>query len=158
MDFNNLFNSITFTSGVTLDNRLMVAPMTTRSAFENGMVTNDELDHYALLTGGVGAVITACAYVTPEGKAFPGGFSAASDKMIPGLTKLANTIKGKGSKAILQIFHGGRMVPSKAIGGKQPLSASSIVALRDYADVPKEMTEGEIEEVIQGFYEATVEQ
>src|SRR5699024_1743242 len=155
MKYENLFNSLTLPSGVTLDNRLMVAPMTTRSAFENGMITNDELEHYSLLSGDVGALITACAYVTPNGKAFPGGFSAASDKMIPGLNKLSNTIKGKGSKAILQIFHGGRMVPSSVIGGEQPISPSSIAALREFAETPREMTEKEIQNIIEDFYEAT---
>src|SRR5699024_3848971 len=155
MKFNNLFEPLTLPSGVTLENRLIVAPMTTRSAFENGMITNDELTHYARLSGQAGALITACAYVNPRGKAFQGGFSVASDKMIPGLSKLAKTIKGKGSKAILQIFHGGRMVPSKVIGGKQPVSASEVAALRDFATIPKEMTEEDIKNVIQDFYEAT---
>jgi 2,4-dienoyl-CoA reductase-like NADH-dependent reductase (Old Yellow Enzyme family) len=153
--YGKLFEPITLTSGVKLDNRIMLAPMTTHSAFENGMISNDELAYYEQRAGGVGAVITACAYVTKEGKAFSGGFSAASDRMIPGLTKLANTIKSKGSKAILQLFHGGRMVRKETIGGKQPISASAIPALRDNADTPKEMTEEEILTVIKGFGEAT---
>ena len=153
--YEKLFESFTFPSGVTVDNRIFMAPMTTNSSFENGMVTTDELTYYAQRSGGVGAVITSVAYVTPEGKAFPGAPGAHTDEMIPSLTKLAQTIQSKGSKAILQIFHGGRMVLPETIGGKTPVSASAVRALRDNTVTPKEMTEEEIENVIKAFGEAT---
>ncbi|PVE64464.1 NADH-dependent flavin oxidoreductase [Priestia megaterium] len=153
--YQKLFEPFTFPSGVTVNNRILMAPMTTASSFKNGMVTNDELAYYEKRSGGVGAVITACAYVTREGNAFSGGFSADSDKMIPSLTKLAKTIQDKGSKAILQIFHGGRMVSPQNIGGQAPVSASAVRALRDEAVTPREMTNEEIQHVIQGFGEAT---
>src|SRR5690606_3685075 len=116
---------------------------------------NDEVNYYAERSRGVGTVITACAYVSKEGKAFPGGFSAASDNMIPGLSKLAKAIKDQGAKAVLQIFHGGRMVPKKLIGGEQPVSASAIKAPRETADMPREMSEEEILDTIAAFGEAT---
>jgi len=152
--YEKLFEPFTFPSGVTVNNRIFMAPMTTQSSFENGAITSDELAYYAERSGGVGAVITAVAYVTYEGKAFPGAPSADSDKMIPGLTKLAKTIQDKGSKAILQIFHGGRMVLPQTIGGKTPVSASAVRALRDETVTPREMTEEEIENVIKAFGEA----
>ncbi|MED3855481.1 NADH-dependent flavin oxidoreductase [Priestia megaterium] len=153
--YESLFEAFTFPSGVTVNNRVFMAPMTTWSAFENGMITNDELAYYEKRAGGVGAVITACAYVSREGKAFPGGFSGSSDTTISSFKKLAKTIQNKGSKAILQIFHGGRMVPPETIGGQTPVSASAIRALRDEAVTPREMTEEEIENVVNGFGETT---
>lgn len=153
--YEKLFEPFTFPSGVTVKNRIFMAPMTTWSAFENGMITNDELAYYEKRAGDVGAIITACAYVSREGKAFLGGFSGSSDTMIPSLTKLAKTIKNKGSKAILQIFHGGRMVPPEAIGGQTPISASAVPAMRKEAVTPREMTEEEIENVINQFGETT---
>lgn len=152
--YEKLFEPFTFPSGVTLKNRILMSPMTAKQSFENGMVTTDELSYYARRSGGVGAVITACAYVTPEGKAFKGGPGADSDKMIPSLTKLAKTIQEKGAKAILQIFHGGRMVPPEAIGGKTPVSASDVPAARDNAVTPRELTEEEVENLIKAFREA----
>jgi len=153
--YEKLFEPFTFPSGVTVKNRILMAPMTTWSAFDNGMVTKDELAYYEKRAGDVGAIITACAYVSSEGKAFPGGFSGNSDAMIPSLTKVAKTIKNKGSKAILQIFHGGRMVPPEAIGGKTPISASAIPAMRKEAVTPREMTDEEIKNVINQFGETT---
>lgn len=70
-------------------------------------------------------VITACAYVTPSGKGFSGEFGSDSDDMIPSLRKLASSIKDKGAKAILQIFHGGRMVPEELVPDGDVVSASA---------------------------------
>lgn len=153
--YEKMFEPFTFPSGVTIQNRILMAPMTTVSAFENGMVTKDELDYYAKRSGSVGAIITACAYIEKTGKAFFGAFSADSDKMIPGLSKLAQSIQKKGSKAILQIFHGGRMVSPKMIGGETPVSASAVPAVREDAVTPREMSGEEVEAVIRGFGEAT---
>lgn len=38
-------------------------------------------------------------------------------KKLPALAKIAEAIKAEGSKAILQIYHGGRMVDPQLIGG-----------------------------------------
>jgi len=100
-------------------------------------------------------IVTACAYVIPHGKGFPGQIGVHSDEMIPGLTLLAKTIKEKGTKAILQIYHGGRMSPSSEVPDGIVLSASNVVALREGSAVPVAMTEEQIEETIIAFGEAT---
>ncbi len=154
-EYQKLFEPYVLPSGVTLRNRVVAAPMTTHSGFENGMVTNDELAYYALRSWGVGAFITACAYVSEGGKSFDGQIGITDDKFIPGLKAMADTIKGKGAKAILQIMHGGRMVNPKVIGGKQPVSASEVPALRPNAAVPRALTQEEVEQIISDFGEAT---
>ncbi len=66
--YNQLFESFTLKSGVKLDNRLLMAPMTTSSSFENGMITTDERIYYRRRSSGVGgAVLTACAHVREDG-------------------------------------------------------------------------------------------
>lgn len=42
----NIFEPFTFTSGLTLKNRVLMAPMTTSSSDPNGDVTEDELIYY----------------------------------------------------------------------------------------------------------------
>lgn len=154
-EYQKLFEPYDLPSGVTLRNRVVVAPMTTHSGFENGMVTNDELAYYTTRSGGVGAFITACAYVSEGGKTFEGENGITDDKFIPGLKAMADTIKGKGAKAILQIMHGGRMVSPRVIGGKQPVSASEVAALRPNAAVPRALKNEEIEQIISDFGDAT---
>lgn len=150
-----MFEPFTFRSGVTVKNRIMMAPMTNYSSDDNDMVSAEELAYYSERSGGPGAVITAVAYIEPGGKGFPGQFSAADDSYIPSLRKLAETIQSKGAKAILQIFHAGRQSPPELLPDQQSVSASAVAAERPDAQVPREMTAAEIEATIRHFGEAT---
>lgn len=151
--FEPLFQTYTFPSGVQINNRIIMAPMTTQSSFENGMVTTDEHIYYKRRVKGLGMVITSCAQVKENGK-FPGSLSVADDKHIPSLAKLAKTIKGEGTKAILQIFHVGRMGDTASLG-EQPVSASAVPAARDEAELPRELSNQEVHEMVEAFGEAT---
>ena len=148
--------SFVLKSGLELKNRILMAPMTTRLSFQDGDVTKDELDYYALRSGQVGAVITGAANVSDIGKGWEGERSIASDDHIPSLVSLANAIQINGTKAIIQLFHAGRMTNSKILRGKQPVSASAIAAKRKNAEIPRELSDGEIYEVINDFIKAVI--
>lgn len=148
--------SFTLRNGLSLKNRVVMAPMTTRLSFQDGDVTKDELDYYGLRSGEVGAVITAAANVQDIGKGWEGELSVASDDHIPSLSSLSNAIQKNGTKAIIQLFHAGRMTNSKILRGVQPVSASAIAADRKYAEVPRALTDDEILEVIEAFKAATI--
>lgn len=153
--YEKIFQGYTFPSGVEVKNRIMVAPMTNYSSEENGEISESELAYYKERTGGVGTFITACAYVIKEGKGFPGQFGIDDDKFLPGLKELAKTIQSNGTKAIIQIYHGGRQSPPELLPDQQPVSASAIASEREGAIVPREMTEDEIHHTIQAFGDAT---
>lgn len=155
-----LFEPIAFRSGVQLKNRIVMAPMTNFSSNPDGTVTDAELSYYARRSHGVGMVVTACAYVTPNGKGFHGELGADSDEMIPSLRRLANTIKEQGAKAVLQIFHGGRMCPPELVPNGDVVSASAVQAEEGPPPamprpIPRELTESEIKSIIDAFGEAT---
>ncbi|WP_225349598.1 NADH-dependent flavin oxidoreductase [Paucilactobacillus wasatchensis] len=118
-------------------------------------MSSDELNYFSLHAGGAGMFITPVANVTPHGKGFEGELSVTDDRFLPGLTKLAETIKHNGTKAILQIFHAGRMSNSSILRGAQPESASAVAALRPGAETPRELSDAEIEEIITAFGDAT---
>jgi 2,4-dienoyl-CoA reductase-like NADH-dependent reductase (Old Yellow Enzyme family) len=147
--------TLTFRRGLTLKNRVVMAPMTTKMSFYDGVVTQDELKYYSLRTGEVGAIITAAANVQDNGKGWEGELSVASDQFIPSLSRLSSTIKRNGTKAILQLFHAGRMTDSGVLRGVQPVSASAIAAERPNAEIPRTLTEDEIFDLIEDFKKAT---
>lgn len=153
--YEKIFQSFTFPSGVEVKNRIMVAPMTHYSSEENGGISEQELAYYKERSGGVGTFITACAYVSKDGKGFPGQFGIDDDKFLPGLKRLAKAIQSNGTKAIIQIYHGGRQSPPQLLPDQQPVSASAVAAEREGAIVPREMTEDEINNTIHAFGEAT---
>jgi 2,4-dienoyl-CoA reductase-like NADH-dependent reductase (Old Yellow Enzyme family) len=75
--------------------------------------------------------------------------------MLPELSQLAKAIQGQGAKAIVQIFHGGRMTHRATLSGEQPVSASAVAALRPDAETPRAMTIDEIHATIAAFGVAT---
>lgn len=153
--FSPLFEPFTLPCGVELKNRLLMAPMTTWSGNEDSTVSAAELEYYRIRARDIGTVITAAAYVTSEGQGFTRQIGAHSDAMLPSLKQLATTIQQQGAKAILQIYHGGRMCHPDAVKGKQTLSASAVAAEREGALVPREMSESEIVHTIDAFGQAT---
>ncbi|MFC4776909.1 NADH-dependent flavin oxidoreductase [Paenibacillus sp. GCM10023252] len=150
-----LFESYTFKNGLQLGNRIVMAPMTNFAANEDGTVSEPEIAFYTRRCNGVGMVITACTYVSPSGKGFPGEFAADTDEMIPSLTKLASSIKEQGSKAILQMFHGGRACPPELVPGGDVVSASDVPSGAQGQITPRPLTDAEIQDIIRDFGETT---
>lgn len=154
--FNNLLSPFTFPmSGLEVANRIVMAPMTTYSGNEDGTTNDAEVAYYTARNRSAGLLITACAYVIKHGKGFQGQIGADTDGHIPSLRRIAEALKENGNKAVLQIYHGGRMSPPEELIDGQSLSASAVAAEREGAMTPRAMSESEIEETILAFGEAT---
>ena len=149
-----VLNPLTLPNGAVLKNRLLMAPMTTCTGFYDGTVTSELVEYYRDRAGSIGTVIVECCFIDPKGPAFPGAIGIDSDNKIPGLAKIAHAIKTKGSKAILQIYHGGRMVEPELIGGRTPVAPSAIAAPRDGATTPQALTAEEVDVTITKFGDA----
>jgi 2,4-dienoyl-CoA reductase-like NADH-dependent reductase (Old Yellow Enzyme family) len=146
----------TFSNGVVLKNRVVMAPMTTYSGEASGHLSEDEYSYYAARSHDVGMVITGTSYTVPNGKGFKGQFYAGSDDYLPGLTRLAKTLKANGAKAVLQIFHAGRMSQPGTASASDVVSASAVAALREKAVVPRALEPAEVHEIIASFVDATM--
>ncbi|MGG5217409.1 flavocytochrome c [Rahnella variigena] len=149
-----VLNPLTLPNGAVLKNRLLMAPMTTCTGFYDGTVTSELVEYYRDRAGSIGTIIVECCFIDRMGPAFPGAIAIDSDNKISGLKKIADAIKSKGSKAILQIYHGGRMVEPELIGGRTPVAPSAIAAPREGATQPKELTGEEVETMITKFGDA----
>lgn len=144
-----------FKNGMTVKNRVVIPPMTEVSALADGTVSRDELEYFKQRAGGVGLFISPVANINALGKGFEGELSVASDRFLPRLAEMAQAMKGNGSRAILQIFSAGRMSNSKVLRGEQPVSASAVAATRANSQVPRALTDAEIEQTIRDFAAAT---
>ncbi|QHM13329.1 NADH-dependent flavin oxidoreductase [Bacillus subtilis] len=156
--YNNLFETFTFKNGVTLKNRVVMAPMTTWSSNDDYTISDEELTYYQKRVNGVGLVITGCTHVQPNGIGFTNEFAAYDDKFIPSLRKLAEAAKSGGAPAILQIFHGGnKALPDLTPDGEVVSSSALATEASDFAPsvLPRELSHDEILEVIHAFGETT---
>lgn len=149
-------DNFTFKNGVTVSNRIVMAPMTISASTADGRVSDEELVYYyRRAKSGIGMIITACAYIMDNGIAFPDSLKVTQDDDIQELAKVAKSIQDGGAKAVLQIYHGGRMANPKYQLGKEVVSASAIAAPRPNMPTPRALTHEEIESLITAFAEAT---
>ena len=110
-----------------LRNRVVMAPMVTQLAAENGAVTARSIDHYARRAkGGAGLVIVEATWIASGGKAFACQVGLDRDALIPGHFDLVEAIHRHGAKAACQIHHGGARADPALTGGV--LVAPSAVA------------------------------
>ncbi|MGV7119039.1 NADH-dependent flavin oxidoreductase [Paenibacillus kyungheensis] len=152
--YSKLFEPFTFKSGVTINNRVVMAPMTTWASNEDLTVSDEEVDYYQERVNGVGLVITGCTHVTPNGQGFTHEFAGYADEFVPSLQKLAKVTQSGGAPAILQIFHAG----NKALPDLDVVSASTLpsesTALGATA-AARELSHEEVLSMIQAFGDTT---
>lgn len=157
--YSQIFSPYTLSNGTILKNRIVVAPMTTYSAQEDGLVSDQELAYYKRRADGPAMFITAAATISPVATSFPRQMKVYDEQSIAGLTQLSITIKSKGAKAILQLHHGGSDSLPSCTGGERMVSPSGIIA-SVYKEmggeyIPRPMSHTEIISTIQDFGRAT---
>ena len=139
--------------GMELKNRLVRSATYEGMADENGFPTENLFELYKRLAqGGVGLIITGLSFVSRDGK-IDAMNGIDSDEHIPKYKELVNLVHENDSKIAMQIAHCGRQTSADMIK-TQPLAPSSV---KDNAFLvkPREMTEQDIERIIEAFGEAS---
>lgn len=143
---------------VTLQNHIVMSPMTTWSSHTDQTVSNAEVTYYGARAKSVGMVITGSSHVQENGVGFANELGVYADRFIPGLTKLATAIKAGGAKAILQLNHAGNKALPQFISNHDVVSSSPVAApetLFAPAQTPRALTKIEILQVVKDFGAAT---
>jgi len=152
---NKVFNEYTLRKGVTLKNRLVLAPMTTYSSNEDLTVSDEELVYYNSRAKQFGMVITAACAVSKNAQAFSHQISIRDRRYKESMKKLADSITKEGSIAILQLHHGGRMNQPGLYHNQEIVAPSAVKANRDYTVTPRELRTSEIYDIMDSFVQAT---
>lgn len=140
---------------MSVKNRLVLPPITTNFATENGAVSDQMIAYYVeRAKGGVGTIIVENAQIDyPVGKNVTLQSRIDDDKFIGGFGELTEAIKVHGTRVILQIQHSGRETTWAITEGNEPVSPSPIPC--GFLNVqPRELTIPEIETLIEKFTEA----
>ena len=90
-------------------NRIIQAPFCTRFATRDGEVTERMINYYSeRAKGGTGLIIVEFAYVDDKAsQSIACQLVIYDDHCIPGLSRLAETIKNLGARVGIQIAHAG---------------------------------------------------
>ena len=101
-------------------------PMTTRTADEEGFVTDETVAYYmARVRGGVGLITVEMASPEKAGRHRRREVGIYDDRFLPGLTRLVDEIHRGGAKASIQLGHGGGHTRVD-ICGETPVAPSAI--------------------------------
>src|SRR5579883_3174641 len=135
--------------GLTLRNRLIVAPMCTNYAAPDGSATRQLVDYYrARGRGGAAVVTTEITFIDSLGsRGFQAQLGADSDRLVPGLSDIAEAITEGGSVAGCQLGHCG----GQRGLAEPPLVSASAIAWAPGKPVPRSLETGEIQEIVTAF-------
>src|SRR5215467_8629327 len=111
---------------VEIRNRIVMPPMTTRTADAEGFVTDDSVAYYmARVRGGTGLITVEMASPEKCGRHRRHEVGIYDDCFLPGLTRLVAAIHEGGAKASIQLGHGGGHTRID-ICGETPIAPSAI--------------------------------
>ena len=144
-----LFQTYTLNNGVTIKNRLAVAPMTHFGSQADGLISDQEHTFLSNRAGDMGLFITAATLVQKDGKAFHGQPEATGEHCLDSLKETAQILQQQGAKAILQIHHGGSKAMDDLLDGLDKISASA-----SEAEHAREATAKEVEALIASYAQA----
>ncbi|KAG2494011.1 hypothetical protein HYH03_007938 [Edaphochlamys debaryana] len=161
-----LFEHITLRD-LEIRNRIWMSPMCMYSA-EEGMPSDWHLVHLgARAAGGCGLVMAEATAVLPEGRISPGCTGIWNDQQMEAWKPVTRFIRSQGAVAAIQLAHAGRKASTCSpyenrgaplIPGKDPrawpIYAPSAVPFDPSHQVPREMTQADIQMVTDAFVAA----
>ena len=129
-----IFKSISIGT-LSVNNRLVMAPLLTNLAATDGSATDKLKAHYKKRAeGGVGLIITEGSCIDPEHRMSKNNLGIYEDGFIPGLREMTDQIHASKSKIVMQLVHAMGMIDLKVVGTR-----------------PSQLTLREIEMVVENF-------
>jgi anthraniloyl-CoA monooxygenase len=151
---------------VVVPNRVVVSPMCQYMAVE-GTVGDWHLQHLgSRAVGGAGMVYAEMTDVSPEARISPGCAGLYKPEHVGAWKRIVDFIHGQSpAKVAMQLGHAGRKGATKNLwegdseplpeGGWELLSASPLPYFPDRSQTPREMTRGDMDEVLRDYVRAT---
>jgi len=145
-----MFAPIAF-GAVTSKNRMVMAPMVTNFATPDNEITDHQVTYYAeRALGGVGTIVVEASVIHQGVRAFERQVGVYDDRLLPGLSRLADAIHANGAVALMQIHHAGPK-NNPAIG-LEPVSVSPVM-IRE-GSMPRQLSSDELRQVRRDFVAA----
>lgn len=136
-------------------NRLVVPPMGTGFADDEGGVSQRMIDYHELRArGGFGLIIMEVTAIDGEtGRGTARQLSLFDDKFIPGFRKLADVVHKYGTRLAVQLYHPGRTAFAHVLKGSMPVAPSD-VADPVMRQLPHALTIEEVHKIVERFAQA----
>ncbi|MGA9261202.1 MAG: FAD-dependent oxidoreductase [Desulfobacterales bacterium] len=140
---------------LTLKNRIVLPPLASFLIEKGGGITDRAVEHYRRrAAGGPAMVIMEACAVSPEGVVSENQARIDSDRLIEGLSRIAEAIRAEGAVPAIQIHHAGRQTSAKVIK-RLPMAPSPLPCPAIRGDVAP-LTVEQIQELVNKFADAAV--
>jgi len=141
--------------GMTIPNRIVMPPMTTRLAASDGTVTPPLIQYYASRAdGGAGLITIEMCSPEPAGRHRAGELGLSEDRFLPGLRRLTARVAEAGARAAIQIGHAGGHT-RQDVTGYPPVAPSAVPHVVQEIDtrtiVPEALTSDGIRALVTAF-------
>ena len=140
-----------------LKNRIVMPAMGCSLAEPSGEAGPRMIKYYAdRARGGAGLIITEITRVDDEtGVGTPNQLSVTNTHIVGQLSRLVEAVHAYDTKLFVQLHHPGNQIPSRLIGGKQPVSASDVTC-KVIGEQPRPLTTEEVEGMVKKFVTGAV--
>lgn len=155
-----LFQPFKLNDTLTLNNRIVMAPLT-RCMADDELVPTDAMVEYYGRRADTGLIISEATLIRADGQGYPNTPGLFTDKQIAGWRKVTDKVHQNGGKIFAQLWHTGRVAHPSFFDGEYVLAPSAIglegtlPRMRHLSyTVPKALTESEIEQLVADFAQA----
>ena len=158
-----LFDPVTM-GKYTLNNRIVLAPMTRSRAGEK-RIPNDLMAEYYFQRASAGLLISEATVISPQGIGWNDSPGIYTDEMIDGWKKVTRKVKTADTPIFLQLWHCGRASHPDFHNGEKPVSASDVKLNGDEIhtpmgkkpyESPRPLSTEEVKAVVQDYRQAAV--
>ncbi len=156
----NLFDRYPLNDTITLENRLLMAPLT-RCMADDNLVPTDAMAAYYAKRADSGLIISEATIIRPDGQGYPNTPGLFTPEQIAGWQKVTQAVHDNGGKIFAQLWHTGRVAHPHFFGGGDVVAPSavqlsgSVPRMREltYA-VPRALTADDLQQLIEDYSQA----
>jgi len=148
--------------GLSLTNRMVMAPMTRSRSANPGNVATDLTALYYQQRASAGLIITEGTYVSSDAVGYLNVPGIYTEQQVEGWKLVTDAVHQQGGKIFAQLWHVGRLSHPDLLNGELPLAPSALNPLaqaftpegfKNTVDA-REMTPGQIKKTINDFKQA----
>ncbi|MGF1707199.1 alkene reductase [Enterovibrio baiacu] len=110
----------------TLNNRIVMAPMTRSRTTQPGNIPNKMMAEYYAQRASAGLIITEATQISPQGQGYSFTPGIHTPEHIEGWRLVTDAVHREGGKIFLQLWHVGRMSHASFHGGEAPVAPSAL--------------------------------
>ena len=156
----NLFQPYALNDTITLNNRILMAPLTRCMADDNLVPTQAMAEYYGRRAD-AGLIISEAVIIRPDGQGYPNTPGLFTQAQIAGWKTVTERVHGNGGKIFAQLWHTGRVAHPHFFEQGEVLAPSAIAVegsvprMRELTyQVPKAVTQTDIEGLINDYAQA----